>query len=199
MDFVNMVAANNSQKSSIWSWLNGCCAPIQKSNVVSNTRQITSFNTSHSPISWTTALCWADLVESRITVTPKILGVGRVGNPFTNTETLSSTFPVNYLLLVNNNEKMKKRKMLQVRINTLWILYSPNGLYKKRWFPQISPTFIWNLFSIAPSVPENGCCWQWDLVDVPPAIFYKWRCNQILILTRYSTAVGHGCWPLLVH
>ena len=58
-------------------------------------------------------------MESRITVTPKILGVGRVGNPFTNTETLSSTFPVNYLLLVNNNEKMKKRKMLQVRINTL--------------------------------------------------------------------------------
>ena len=44
-------------------------------------------------------------MESRITVIPKILGVGRVGNPFTNTETLSSTFPVNYLLLVNNNEK----------------------------------------------------------------------------------------------
>jgi len=33
-----------------------------------------------------------------MTVIQKILGVGRVGNPFTNTEALSSTFPVNYLL-----------------------------------------------------------------------------------------------------
>jgi hypothetical protein len=128
MDFVNMVAAKTHITAQFEVDSMFFVLPLKRPvllNVVSNPRRITSTNTSHSPSSWTTALCWADPVESRMTVIPNNLGVGRVGNPLTNKETLSSTLPVNYLLLVNNNEKWQKR--LQVRINTLWIC-STNGL-----------------------------------------------------------------------
>jgi hypothetical protein len=65
--------------------------------------------------------------------------------------------------------------------------------YKKWcWFPPIPPTFIWNLFSIAPSVPENGCCWQWDLVDVSPTTFYKRRSNN------NPEQIFHDCRPRLL-